>query len=73
MELRTVFYRHPYAMMVTTVFLVSLLITMLYFFRLIPGVPEARPKLNGLTATTVILLVTTVVSWVTAILVSPDD
>jgi len=73
MELKTVFYKHPYATMVTAVFLVSIVITTMYYFRLIPGVPEPRPKLDGLLTTTVILLVTTVVSWVTAFVMRPDE
>lgn len=72
MEVKPVFSKHPYATMVTAVFFVSIVITTMYYFRLIPGVPQSRPKLGGLLTTTVILLVTTVVSWVTAFVMRPD-
>ena len=72
MDPRTVFYKHPYATMVTAVFLFSLLITALYFFGLYPGVPETRPKLDGLLTITVILFVATAVTWITAIILRWD-
>ncbi|WP_256300638.1 hypothetical protein [Haloarchaeobius salinus] len=59
--------------MVTAVFLVSIVITTMYYFRLIPGVPEPRPKLDGLLMMTAILLVTTVVSWTTAMIMRPNE
>jgi len=73
MDPRTVFYRHPYATMVTAVFLFSLLITTVYFFGLYPGVPKTRPELDGLLTITVILFAATAGSWITAIVLRSDS
>ncbi|MFC6865347.1 hypothetical protein ACFQGE_18020 [Halomicroarcula sp. GCM10025817] len=72
MDPRTVFNKHPYATMVTAVFLFSLLITAFYFFGLYPGVPETQPKLDRLLTITVILFVATSVTWITAIILRWD-
>ncbi|WP_324757746.1 hypothetical protein [Haloarcula montana] len=73
MDSRTVFHKHPYATMVSTVFLFSLLITTVYFFGLYPGVQKTRPKLDAFLTITVVLFVATVGSWITAIILSSDN
>ncbi|WP_312621234.1 hypothetical protein [Haloarcula sp. 1CSR25-25] len=72
MDPPTVVYRHPYATMVTAVFLFSLLITVLYFFGLYPGIPKNRPQLDSFLTITVVLFVATAVSWITAIILKSD-
>jgi hypothetical protein len=67
MDLRTFFYKHPYANMVTIVFLFSSLVTALYAVGLIPGVGTTEPGLARLTMITGILLVVTVAVWIVAI------
>lgn len=73
MNPRTVFYKHPYATIVTAVFLFALLITALYFSGLYPGVRKTRPKFDGFFVITAVLLAATVASWIAAILLRSDD
>lgn len=70
--MRTGFYKHPYATMVTVVFVFSLLVTAVYFFGLIPGERKSQPVFIRLLAITGILLITTVVTWIAAISLSLD-
>lgn len=68
MDLRTGFYKHPYASIVTAVFLFSLLVTVLYYFGLVPGVRETRLGLNELLTYTGVLFVTTAAMWMAALI-----
>lgn len=72
MHPRSIFYKHPYAISVTVVFLLSLLVTSLYFFELYPGVAKTQARLDGLLTITGILFVTTVATWTTGILLKSD-
>jgi hypothetical protein len=67
MDVRAGFYKHPYATMVTGVFLFSLLVTVLYFFGLISGEPKTLLTITG------VLLIATAATWITAISLSSDD
>ncbi|AQL42660.1 hypothetical protein BV210_08020 [Halorientalis sp. IM1011] len=70
MDPRPVFYEHPYASMVTAVFLYSLLVTALYVLDLFPGLRETYLGVTELTLITALLLVATVASWITAMIMS---
>jgi len=72
MDPRAVFYKHPYATMVTAAFLFSIITTALYYFRLFPGVSKTQPKLDGLLIITAVLLVATAATWFTAIILRSD-
>lgn len=63
-NLRSGFYNHPYATMVTGVFLFAVMITVLYFFGLIPGETKTQVGLARLSFVTGILLVATIASWI---------
>ncbi len=70
MHLRTVFYKHPYATMVTAVFLYSLLMTAAYLLGLIPGEPRNQPIRTYLLVVTGTLLIATIASWVAVIVLA---
>jgi hypothetical protein len=74
MDLRNLFYKHPYANMVTVVFVFSILVTIFYFFGLIPGVRKTLPGFARLRLITGVLFAVTVAVWIAAIgLGSVDD
>lgn len=72
MDPSTGFYRHPYAGVVTAVFLFSVLITGLYFFDLIPGLQKTQREFTILLGITAVLLVATAASWITALVLARD-
>lgn len=73
MDARTAFYKHPYASMVTAVFLFALLLTVVSFAGLIPGLGKTQPEFDTLILITVVLLGATAASWFTAIVLRADD
>jgi uncharacterized membrane protein len=70
MDLRTGFYEHPYAWIVTVVFLFAVLVTGAYSLGLIPGIRTTQPVLDRLTTVTAVLLVTTVASWIAVVVMA---
>ncbi|QIO25509.1 hypothetical protein [Haloarcula sp. JP-L23] len=72
-DLRTGVYNHPYATMVTTVFIFALVVTTLYFFNSILDGQITQPEFDRLIMITVILFVATIASWITAIILSSAD
>jgi hypothetical protein len=58
---------HPYATIVTVVFLFSLLVTAVTFFGLIPGVGTTQGTVGRLLLITGVLFVATAGSWIAAI------
>jgi CDP-diglyceride synthetase len=73
MDLRTFFYKHPFANMVTIVFLFSLVVLAFYFFGMIPGVRKTLPELSRLLTIVGVLLVVTAASWIVAIGLDSGD
>jgi membrane protein DedA with SNARE-associated domain len=71
--LEAAFHEHPYATMVTGVFLFTLLVTVAYFFGVVPGESKTEAGLNRLIIISVILLMTTIVAWVAAISMTSSD
>jgi hypothetical protein len=72
MDLRASFYKHPYASMVTGVFLFSLLLTGVYFFGLITGEENTRSMFDRLLRITGVLLLATAASWIATLGLSSD-
>jgi len=72
MDPRPGLYEHPYAGMVTAVFLFALLVTGLYVFNWIPGIRKTPSRTFDLLVITVVLLVATAASWVTALVMSSE-
>lgn len=73
MNVRDCFYRHPFAAIITGVFLYALLITLVYFFGLLPGVRKTQQGLTSLLVITLVLFATTVATWITAIILSSES
>ena len=72
MDLRTGLYNHPYASMVTAVFLISLLVTALYALGLLPGAGTTQSEYSRLLLITGVLFVATAASWLAALALSAD-